>query len=71
MVHLTKKRLWCVDSCLKKAGTCSKHCKKAADWAEDPFTCREMCWTDEAFACAENCAVKKTPLQKEEPVASE
>ncbi|MBW2260940.1 MAG: hypothetical protein JRG91_03125 [Deltaproteobacteria bacterium] len=70
MVHLTKKRLWCVDSCLKKAKTCSKQCKKAADWAEDPFTCREMCWTDEAFPCAEHCAVKKTPLQKEDPGAS-
>ncbi len=66
MVHLTKKRLWCVDSCLKKAKTCAKQCKKAADWAEDPFTCRETCWTGEAFACAEHCAVKKTPLEKVE-----
>ena len=69
-VHLTKKRLWCVDSCQQKAKNCSKKCKKAADWNEDPFTCREMCWTEDAFPCAEHCATKKTPLAGEvEPVS--
>lgn len=69
-VHLTKKRLWCVDSCMQKAKKCSKQCKNAADWSEDPYTCREACWTEEAFPCSEHCAVKKTPLAKEEPAAS-
>jgi len=64
MVHLTKKRIWCADSCVQKARKCAKQCKNAGDWAEDPYMCRESCWTEEAFSCAEHCAVKNTPLGK-------
>ncbi len=70
MLKLTKKRLWCVDSCLQKAGKCTKQCTKAEDWAEDPFTCQEACWTDDAFPCAENCALKDTPFAAEISQAS-
>jgi hypothetical protein len=70
-VHLTKKRLWCVDSCQQLAKKCAKKCKKAADWSEDPFSCRETCWADEALSCAESCALKNTPLAKSEEPASE
>jgi len=68
MLHLPKKKLWCVDSCLKKAHTCAKKCTGAMDWGEDPYMCKESCWADDAFSCAEHCAIRDTPFEKDEDI---
>jgi hypothetical protein len=64
MLHLTKKRLWCVDSCIGLAKKCEKGCGDP-DAASDPYICQEQCCAPEALDCAEHCAVKATPFEQE------
>lgn len=63
MLHLTKKRLWCVDSCMKLARQCAKQCD------DDHYMCQETCWRDDALSCAEHCTVKGTLFEKESSAA--
>ena len=64
MLHLTRKRLWCVDCCIGLAKKCEKGCADPDAEASAPYSCHERCCAPEALDCAEHCAVKGTPFEQ-------
>lgn len=63
---LTKKRLWCVDSCRGKTKGCERNCKREEVEGEDVPSCIEECWIEFMLPCATHCAVRNTPFEKQE-----
>ena len=63
---VSKKRLWCVDSCLQKSAKCEKQCKAQDEFEMEPNQCIEDCWVEFVLPCSRNCVLKNTPFEEKE-----